>query len=428
MEKLDSAWLNDFSEPEWFHEGRTQSLNEIDQLNWPRFEKINYSNWHLADAHAPKTTDLNVQSITLPITDSKSTARITQIGNRTVDVQLPENLKQQGVLLLDLKDAIKDFPKLIEKYFMQYAVKANRDQLSALHRILVSGGIFLYIPKHVHIKEPIESYLYQDNRQENTDYFNHVLVVADEDSSVSYVENRFSLGDKSNLANVIVEVFGGENSQIRFASVDQWHQNVRGYLNRSAYLTDGSHIQWAIGAMNDGLILNDISTELVGRGSQAKANVVSIATGDQYQAINTRLTNIGQKTVGHILQHGVILEQANLVFNGIGHILKGAKGSDAQQESRVLMLSNDARGDANPILLIDENDVTAGHAASVGKVDQRQMYYLMSRGIDYETAQRLVIRGFLGSVIGAIPSKEIRQTLTETIERKLINGQKVNRN
>jgi Fe-S cluster assembly protein SufD len=117
------------------------------------------------------------------------------------------------------------------------------------------------------------------------------------------------------------------------------------------------------------------------------------------------------------------LQSSTLTFNGVGHIVKGARGSDAQQESRVLMLSRTARGDADPILLIDENDVTAGHAASVGRVNEDQMYYLMSRGIDEETAQRLVIRGFLSSVITEIPEKEVRVRLTDMIERKLINGQ-----
>ena len=137
------------------------------------------------------------------------------------------------------------------------------------------------------------------------------------------------------------------------------------------------------------------------------------------------MTNIGPRSIGHILQHGVILEDATLTFNGIGHILKGAKGADAQQENRVLMLSRTARGDANPLLLIDENDVQAGHAASVGRVDEQQMYYLMSRGLSKEVAQRLVIRGFLGAVLSEIPDKNVRQQLTDTIERKLIDGQPV---
>ena len=126
---------------------------------------------------------------------------------------------------------------------------------------------------------------------------------------------------------------------------------------------------------------------------------------------------------GHILQHGVILAKSSLIFNGIGHIIHGAKGADAQQESRVLMLSTKARGDANPILLIDDNDVSAGHAASVGRVNEEQLYYLMSRGLPKKLAERLVIRGFLGPSLTAVPSISVRKRLSDMIEEKLIDGQ-----
>ena len=147
--------------------------------------------------------------------------------------------------------------------------------------------------------------------------------------------------------------------------------------------------------------------------------VVAASSGRQIQGIDTRVTNYGNNSIGHILQHGVILERGTLTFNGIGHIIKGAKGADAQQESRVLMLSDKARSDANPILLIDENEVTAGHAASIGQVDPEDMYYLMSRGIDKETAERLVIRGFLGTVITEIPVKAVRDEMIAVLDEKL---------
>ena len=178
-------------------------------------------------------------------------------------------------------------------------------------------------------------------------------------------------------------------------------------------------IEWAIGVMNDGNIVADFDSDLVGEGSNAQVKVVAISGGRQIQGIDTRVTNMAPHSVGHILQHGVIRERGTLTFNGIGHILKGAKGADAQQESRILMLSDHARGDANPVLLIDENEVTAGHAASSGRVDPDEMYYLMSRGLRKADAERLVIRGFLGSVITAIPVKSVREELVEVIEGKL---------
>ena len=178
-------------------------------------------------------------------------------------------------------------------------------------------------------------------------------------------------------------------------------------------------IDWAIGVMNEGNVIADFDRVLFGRGSHADMKVVALSRGKQIQGIDSRVTNYGCNSIGNILQHGVILEKGTLTFTGIGHIIKGAKGADAQQESRVLMLSDKARSDANPILLIDENDVTAGHAASIGQVDPEDMYYLMSRGLDQATAERLVVRGFLGSVIVEIPVKEVRAEMIENIDEIL---------
>lgn len=192
-------------------------------------------------------------------------------------------------------------------------------------------------------------------------------------------------------------------------------------MSRRGRLDKDASIDWALSIMNEGNVVADFDSDLVGQGSQADLKVVAVSSGRQVQGIDTRVTNYGQHTIGHILQHGVILERGTLTFNGIGHILKGAKGADAQQESRVLMLSDQARSDANPILLIDENEVTAGHAASIGQVDPEDMYYLMSRGLDQDTAERLVIRGFLGAVIAEIPIPSVRQEIIKGLDGKLRN-------
>jgi Fe-S cluster assembly protein SufD len=180
-------------------------------------------------------------------------------------------------------------------------------------------------------------------------------------------------------------------------------------------------VDWALGIMNDGDVIADFDSDLAGVGSHSEVKVVAISSGRQVQGIDTRVTNMAPHSVGNILQHGVIRERGTLTFNGIGHILKGAKGADAQQESRVLMLSDKARGDANPILLIDEFEVTAGHAASAGRLDPEELYYLMSRGIPQKEAERLVTRGFLGSVITAIPVKAVQDEFVEVIDRKLVD-------
>ncbi len=326
------------------------------------------------------------------------------------------------MIICDWQTALEQHSDLVQKYFMQKAVKYDEDLLTAQHVANLTSGLFVYVPKNTVVKEPLTTYFVQDATTK-ADYVHHVIIVTEKNSEFSYLENLTTVGSEKTTANIIVEVIAGVDSHVKFASVDRLGTNTTTYLNRRGHLEDNAKIDWSMGMMNDGNIVGDFDSDLVGNGSHSEVKVVAISTGKQVQGIDTRVTNIGRHTIGHILQHGVILSRSTLTFNGIGHIIKGAKGSDAQQESRVLMLSTKAKGDANPILLIDDNDVTAGHAASVGRVNQEQLYYLMSRGLPKKVAERLVIRGFLGPVLAAIPSKKIEEQLKVTIERKLVDGQ-----
>ena len=171
--------------------------------------------------------------------------------------------------------------------------------------------------------------------------------------------------------------------------------------------------------MNDGDTISDNTTFLMGDGSLGDTKTVVVGRGEQKQNFTTNVTHFGKNSEGLILKHGVMKDSASSIFNGIGKIEHGATKSNAEQESRVLMLSEKARGDANPILLIDEDDVTAGHAASVGRVDPIQLYYLMSRGIPQTEAERLVIHGFLAPVVNELPIETVKKQLTDLIERKV---------
>ena len=350
----------------------------------------------------------------------KNNPTIVQQDDLTVFEQLPQALADQGVILTDLFSAMQDYPELVESYYMKKAVPINEDKMTAAHAAFMNSGIFLYVPKNVVIKEPIEALFYQ-NSASDAHFFKHVLIVAEEHSEFHYLERFMTVGEGSEKAsaNIIVEVIAKNGAKVKFSAIDQLGEHLSTYMNRRGYIMRDASVDWALGVLNDGNVIADFDSDLVGEGSHAELKAVAISAGRQTQAIDTRVTNKAPYSIGHILQHGVIRERGTLTFNGIGHIIKGAKGADAQQESRVLMLSDQARGDANPILLIDENEVTAGHAASVGRVDPEEMYYLLSRGLHKEEAERLVIRGFLGSVLTAIPVKEVQKELIEVIEGKL---------
>lgn len=405
-------------EPEWMTQLRLAALEKVTELDMPRIERVRIARWHLTDID--QLDDQQYADQVYAFDASKDNPLVVQYGATTAIEQLPQELIEQGVIFTDIFTALQEHSDLVEKAYMQFAVQPGEDKLTAFHAAFMNSGVFLYVPKNVVVEAPFEALFYQ-NSQSAAPFVKHVLIVAEENSQLNYLERYRSYGEGTakQSGNIVVEVLAKPGANVKFSAIDQLGKNITTYLNRRAYIERDATVDWAIGLMNEGHVIADFDSDLVGDGSHSEVKVVAISSGSQIQGVDTRVTNKASNSVGHILQHGVILDKATLTFNGIGHILRGAKNADAQQESRVLMLSDKARGDANPILLIDENEVTAGHAASVGRVDPEEMYYLMSRGLRKETAQRLVIRGFLGAVLTEIPVKEVQQELVDVIERKL---------
>ena len=401
------------AEPEWLANLRQQAFDKMDQLDLPVIERVKFHRWNLGDGRISDSEPLTSVPDFTALGDN---LKFIQMGTQTVLEQLPADLAEQGVVFTDFHSALEEIPELVEKHFMS-AVKYDEDKLAAYHTAYFNSGAVLYVPDNVEIDQPIEGIFYQDS-ESDVPFNKHILIIAGKHSKVNYLERLETYGEGSVpvTANITVEVIAQAGAQIKFSAIDRLGENVTAYISRRGRLDNDAMIDWAIGVMNEGNVVADFDSDLYGNGSHADMKVVALSSGKQVQGIDTRVTNYGCNSIGNILQHGVILEKGTLTFNGIGHIIKGAKGADAQQESRVLMLSDQARSDANPILLIDENDVTAGHAASIGQVDPEDMYYLMSRGLDKATAERLVVRGFLGSVIVEIPVKEVRDEMIENID------------
>ena len=401
------------AEPEWLANLRQQAFDKMDQLDLPVIERVKFHRWNLGDGRISDSEPLTSVPDFTALGDN---LKFIQMGTQTVLEQLPADLAEQGVVFTDFHTALEEIPELVEQHFMS-AVKYDEDKLAAYHTAYFNSGAVLYVPDNVEIDQPIEGIFYQDS-ESDVPFNKHILIIAGKHSKVNYLERleTYGKGSVPATANITVEVIAQAGAQIKFSAIDRLGENVTAYISRRGKLDNDAMIDWAIGVMNEGNVVADFDSDLYGKGSHADMKVVALSSGKQVQGIDTRVTNYGCNSIGNILQHGVILEKGTLTFNGIGHIIKGAKGADAQQESRVLMLSDQARSDANPILLIDENDVTAGHAASIGQVDPEDMYYLMSRGLDKATAERLVVRGFLGSVIVEIPVKEVRDEMIENID------------
>ncbi|EDL62955.1 Fe-S cluster assembly protein SufD [Bacillus sp. SG-1] len=427
---VEKDYLDSFSkgqgEPEWFTDLRIQALTKAGELELPKPDKTKITKWNFTEFKQHTVESKPYQNLSeLPeaakaLIDMDSTENnlYVQRNNTPAYLTLSQELKDKGVIFTDILTAVKEHGDLVQKYFMQEGVKVDEHKLTALHAALVNGGAFLYVPKNVEVAQPIQAVYIQDNA--DTTLFNHVLVVADDNSSVTYVENYISTTDvEQGIYNIVTEVFANNNAKVTYGAVDNLASGITTYVNRRGTAARDGRIDWALGLMNDGDTISENVTNLMGDGSYADTKTVVVGRGKQKQNFTTKVVHFGKNSEGYILKHGVMKDEASSIFNGIGKIEHGASKSNAEQESRVLMLSEKARGDANPILLIDEDDVTAGHAASVGRVDPLQLYYLMSRGIPQHEAERLVIHGFLAPVVNQLPIEGVKKQLTEVIERKV---------
>ncbi|MGQ7392723.1 Fe-S cluster assembly protein SufD [Streptococcus suis] len=404
------------AEPTWLTDLRLKAFDKIAERDLPVIERVKFHRWNLGDG----SLAINDAVGNVPdFTALGDNPMLVQVGSQTLLEQLPADLVEKGVVFTDFTSALEVIPDVIEEY-LGSAVAYDEHKLAAYNTAYFNSTAVLYIPDNVEIDQPVEGIFYQDATS-GVAFNKRVLIIAGKNTKLNYLERFESLGDDAvkTSANIVVEVIAQAGSQIKFSAIDRLGQHLDTYLTRRATIGKDASVDWAIGLLNKGNVVADLDADLKGNGSHANLKVVGLSAGRQVQGVDTRVTNYGHNSVGHILQHGVILESGTLTFNGIGHIVRGAKGADAQQESRVLMLSDKARSDANPILLIDENEVTAGHAASIGQVDPEDMYYLMSRGLDRATAERLVIRGFLGAVITEIPVKEVRDQMIDVIEDSL---------
>lgn len=413
------------NEPSWMTELRKKALKLTETLEMPKPDKTKLRKWDFDTFKQHHTTgDSYTQLTDLPksvkeiIDVENSENLIIQHNNELAYTQVSDQAKHDGVIIEGLSEALVNHSDLVQKYFMTKAVDVDEHRLTALHTALVNGGIFVYVPKNTVVEHPIQYVVLHDDEQAS--FYNHVIIVTEESAEVTYVENYLSTtSGEDNQLNIVSEVIAGANSNVTYGSVDYLDKGFTGHIIRRGSADADASINWALGLMNEGSQIIDNTTNLNGDRSTSALKSVVVGTGDQKINLTSKIVQYGKETDGYILKHGVMKENASSVFNGIGYIKRGGTKSIANQESRVLMLSENARGDANPILLIDEDDVEAGHAASVGRVDPEQLYYLMSRGISRAEAERLVIHGFLDPVVRELPIDDVKRQLREVIERKV---------
>ncbi len=410
-------------EPQWMTELRLQSYDLAAELPLPVLEKTNVSKWNLQGygtyqtASVAPSVDALSADLQALLEGNQSPSLIVQQNSGIVYRSEAAELAAQGVVFTDLESALQSHPDLVKSYFAQ-TIKHDEHRVAALHTALWNGGIFVYVPKNVEVELPLQALFYAADGQATI--APHILIVADTNSSVTYVDHYSSSANAGEtLLNAVVEVYVHAGAKVRFASVHNAGASLTQLIYRRAIVEKDGSIEWIVGELNDGNNVSETTSILKGNGSSSDSKVITVGTDAQSMNVTTRAVHFGLNSYSDMITRGVMKDSASAIINGITKIEKGATGAGGFQTERVLMLSPKARGDANPILLIDEDDVKAGHAASVGQVNEEQLYYLMSRGISRNEAYRLIVYGFLAPVINDIPQESLQAALKQIVEGKL---------
>jgi Fe-S cluster assembly protein SufD len=424
--RFDREAITEYSkanqEPAWFLEKRLAALQKAGELALPALEKTKIDKWNIEQFLPFQTVEKaaganELDDVVKGQIDVDAVKNLLVQKNASIVFHAAtDELKQQGVIFTDFATALREHGDLVQKYLLN-AVKYDEHKLTALHTAVLNGGVFLYVPKNVEVDVPLQAVF--EVAGDDALLCPHVLIVAEANSKVTYVDTYVSAEGSNMVANSIVEVYVGAGASVQVASVRSLSENVHDYTFRRAVVDRDGKMEWILGEMNDGNTVANNTTILKGSGSRVETKTVSVGTGTQRQNLTSQVQHIGTHSESDMVSKAVMTGEATTILNGITKIEKGAEKSNGEQAENILMLSEKARGDANPILLIDEDDVKAGHAASVGRVSEMSIFYLMSRGISRQEAERLIILGFLEPVVAEIPIEEVKNRLRQALERKL---------
>ncbi len=405
------------SEPQWMREFRLKALGHFEsrpQPTWgsPMLADVDYDDIHYfvrASERAERSWDdvpedvkKTFDRLGIPEAERKFLSGVgAQYESEVVYHQVNEELEKQGVIFVDMDTALREHEDLVREYFAT-VIPPNDNKLAALNSAVWSGGSFVYVPPGVHVEMPLQAYFRINT--ENMGQFERTIIIADEGSYVHYVEGCTAptySGDS--LHSAVVELIAKPGARIRYTTVQNWSQNVYNLVTKRAVAERDATVEWVDCNLGSKLTMKYPAVYLTGERAHGEILSIAFAGKGQHQDAGGKIVHAAPNTTSNIFAKSISKDGGRSSYRGLLEVAKGAHGSRSKVVCDALLLDSESRTDTYPTIRIGEDDVDVGHEASVTKVGEEQLFYLMSHGLDEEEAAKLIVNGFIEPIVKELP-------------------------
>jgi Fe-S cluster assembly protein SufB len=404
------------NEPDWMRKFRLKSLEYFrarplpqwgGNLNDIDFENIYYyikptekqaKSWEDLPPDIKNTWD----RLGIPEAERKFLAGVgAQYESEVVYHKLKEDLESQGVIFLDMDSGLREHEELVKQYFGT-VIPQNDNKFAALNSAVWSGGSFIYVPPGVHVEMPLQAY-FRINA-ENMGQFERTLIIVDEGAYVHYVEGCTApIYTTDSLHSAVVEIIVKNGGRCRYTTIQNWSTNVYNLVTKRAVAYENATMEWVDGNLGSKLTMKYPAIWLLGEGAHGEVLSIAFANEGQHQDAGGKAVHVAPRTSSVITSKSISKNGGRSSYRGLLEVAKGAEGSKSKVVCDALILDEDSRTDTYPYIRIDENNVDVGHEATVSKIGEEQLFYLMSRGLSEAEATAMVVSGFVEPITKELP-------------------------
>jgi Fe-S cluster assembly protein SufB len=403
-------------EPEWMLDFRLRAYDVFMKKPMPQWggdlNKIDFQNIYYY-AKASEKTEKNWDDVPddvkntfdklgIPEAEKKFLAGVgAQYESEVVYHNLRKDLADQGVLFLDTDSALKEQPEIFKKYFGKI-IPPEDNKFSALNSAVWSGGSFIYVPPGVKVDMPLQAY-FRINA-ENIGQFERTLIIADEGSEVHYIEGCTApVYSSESLHSAVVELVAHKDAKLRYTTIQNWSNDVYNLVTKRAYAYEGATVEWIDGNIGSKLTMKYPGIYLMGRKAYGETLSIAFAGKNQHQDTGAKMVHLAPDTTSKITSKSVSRANGRSTYRGLLRVRKGATNVKATVRCDALLLDDTSKTDTYPYMEINQEDATVTHEATVGKIGDEQIFYLMSRGFTEEEALSLIVNGFMEPFTKELP-------------------------